>query len=332
VFGAGQTIPLPEGEFTALQLMATGIEGEQAAQTVTVTYTDGTQSKFTQAFSDWFSPSNNINEAEAVAMPYRNIATGVADDRPFNLYDYTFVLNRGKKVKSITLPNNRDVVILAATLTTQDLGTQVNLSPAFNVPGIYTDGTTFPSDAGLDTGGAAYSANLLGDQTGSSNLVVNGLNFDIGPPNAPDAVYGNGQAISLTEGHYNKLYLLGTGLQGDQTAQTVTVTYTDGTTSQFTQSFSDWFTPGGFPREAKAVQMAYRDFFDGSQDAGPFNLYEYTFPLDSRKTVKTLELPSNRFVVGLAVTLTHEPGFDPVDRQCHQFPGPWSHNPFGNPK
>jgi hypothetical protein len=306
VFTAGQTIPLPAGEFTALQLLATGINGEQSGQTITVTYTDGTQSNFTQSFSDWYSPSGNLNEAEAVAMPYRNIATGGADDRPFNLYDYTFVLDRGKTVKSILLPNNPAVIVFAATLTRQDLGTQVNLASAFNVSGIYTDGTTFPADGGLDGGGAAYSANLLEDQAGSSSVIVNGRKFNIGSPNAADAVFGSGQEIPLIAGHYTQLHLLGTGVQGAQTSQSVIVTYTDGTTSQFTQSFSDWFSPGYYPGETRAAQTAYRDFNDGTQGSGPFNLYEYTFSLDSRKTVKEVELPQNRFVLALAITLTRD--------------------------
>ena len=301
---AGQTIALPAGEFSALQLLATGVNGEQSDQTITVTYTDGTQSNFTQSFSDWFSPSGNPNEAEAVAMPYRNVATGVADNRRFNLYDYTFVLDRGKTVQSVLLPNNQSVIVFAATLTRQDLGAQVDLATAFNVTGIYTDGTMFSADGGLDGGGAAYSANLLGDQAGSSSAIVNGQKFNIGPANASDAVYGSGQEIPLLEGHYRQLHLLGTGVQGAQTSQPVVVTYTDGTTCHFTQSFSDWFSPGYYPGETRAVQTAYRDYSDGTNGSGPFNLYEYTFSLDPRKTVMEVELPQNRFVLVLAITLT----------------------------
>jgi hypothetical protein len=33
------------------------------------------------------------------------------------LYGYSFSLNAGKKVSSITLPNNRNVVVLAMSLT-----------------------------------------------------------------------------------------------------------------------------------------------------------------------------------------------------------------------
>lgn len=308
VYGAGQQISLPEGHFNTLQLLATGIDGNQSSQTITVTYTDGTTSQYTQGFSDWYRPSGNINEAEAVAMPYRNTAKGTKDNSPFNLYGYTLLLAPGKTAKSFTLPNNRDVVILAATLADENLGTQADLSSAFNTAGIYIDGVTFSPNGGLDGGGAAYSANLLGNEAGPSSLIVDGVKFNIGAPNQPDAVYGAGQNVPLPSGRYNTLYMLGTGVQGSQTSQVIVVTYTDGTTSRLTQSFSDWYAPQSYSREAIAVRMPYRDFNDGTQDNQTFNLYEYTLPLNNYKTVKSIQLPGNRYVLALAITLTNDPG------------------------
>jgi hypothetical protein len=113
---AGQTVTLTQGKFSALMLLATGIEGNQVSQTFIVRYTDGTSSKITQSFSDWYTPQKYAGESEGVAMAYRNFDNGTKDQRTFNLYAYTFALNPGKTVKSITLPNDADVVILAATL------------------------------------------------------------------------------------------------------------------------------------------------------------------------------------------------------------------------
>ena len=303
VAGAGQTVALPAGDFNTLQLLATGINGEQSNQAITVTYTDGTQSQLSQSFSDWFSPAGNVNEEEAVAMPYRNSATGAADDRRFNLYHYTLLLERGKIVQSVQLPNNPAVIVFAATLTRQDLGRQLDLKSAFNVTGIYTDGTSFSADGGLDTGGTAYSANLLGDQAGPSSAVVNGQKFNLGAANVANAVSGAGQVIPLTGGHYTQMRWLGTGVQGAQISQPVVVSYMDGSTETFMQSFSDWFSPGFYPGEAQAVQTAYRDLNDGTQDSGPFYVYEYTFPLNPRKIVRQVQLPQNPFVLVLAITL-----------------------------
>jgi predicted alpha-1,6-mannanase (GH76 family) len=306
VYGTGQKIPLPVGRFTTLQLLATAIGGEQTAQPVIVTYTDGTTSQFTQSFSDWFSPSNNANETNAVVMQYRNDANGTQDNRPFTLYGYTFVLRSDKIVKSLTLPDNHNVVLLAATLTRQYLGDQVNLASAFNIAGVYSDGTVFPTNGGLDGGGTAYSANLLGTRAGASNIVVNGLNFNLGAPNVNNVAYGAGQVIPLPPGRFNTLRILGSGIGGNQTAQAITVTYTDGTTKTFTQSFSDWFNPQGYPDESIAEKMPYRLKADGTHDSRTFNLYQYSLLLDQRKIVKSLTLPVNRNVIVLGITLTSD--------------------------
>jgi hypothetical protein len=77
---------------------------------------DGTSSQFVQSFSDWYTPQNYPGESEAVAMQYRNFQDGTKDKRTFNLYSYRFALNSAKVVHSITLPNDSDVVVLAATL------------------------------------------------------------------------------------------------------------------------------------------------------------------------------------------------------------------------
>jgi predicted alpha-1,6-mannanase (GH76 family) len=319
VYGTGQTIPLPAGKYTALQLLATGVNGEQTAQTVVVTYTDGTTTQFTQSFSDWYFSSSNSNEEEAVAMAFRNYADGTQNNAQINLYGYTLLLNPEKSVQSITLPNNRNVVLLAATLTRQVFGEQVDLSSLMNVAGIYTDGTSFASNGGLDGGGAAYSANLLGNQAGASNLVVNGVNFSLYPANSNNAIYGTGQAIPLPAGHFSALQILGTGVYGDQTAQTITVTYTDGSTRSFTQSFSDWFTPQGYPGEFEAQKMGYRNQSNGTKNSQTFNLYHYELPLDREKVVQSVTLPSNRHVVVLGLTLSRE-SFD-----AHR-PGGWRGN------
>jgi hypothetical protein len=309
VLGAGQTIALPEGRFGTLQLLATGFDGNQSALKLVVTYTDGTTSTFTQSFSDWFAPSNNLSEAEAVAMPYRDEQNGTMDNRQFNLYGYSFLLNTGKQVKSLTLPNDAEMVVLAATLADPIVGIPVNLASVYNAIGIYTDGTAFDPSGGLDAGGSAYSANLLGDQTGPESILVNGIQYNLAAANQPNIVFGTGSPISLPAGHYFQIRFLGTGVQGAETDQPVVITYTDGTSDKktfqqtLTQNFSDWFTPGFFQNESEVFAMPYRDLNDGTMDNRTFNLYQYILPLDPLKTVQSIALPNNRNVITLAVTL-----------------------------
>jgi hypothetical protein len=117
VRAAGQTINLPAGNYSTLSFLATGVNGNQLNQTFTVTYTDGTTQTFTQSLSDWFTPENFSGESRAVAMGYRNQNDGTRDSRPFYVYGYSLALNSGKTVKSITLPTNSNVLILAMDLT-----------------------------------------------------------------------------------------------------------------------------------------------------------------------------------------------------------------------
>ena len=133
--------------------------------------------------------------------------------------------------------------------------------------------------------------------------VLNNILFDFGPANQPDAVSCNGQSLTLPQGQHSSLMLLGTGIQGNQTAQTFTVFYTDGTSSQFAQSLSDWFTPQNYPAESEAVAMAYRNSSNGTKDQRTFNLYAYQFALNPAKVVQSISLPNNPNVVVLAATL-----------------------------
>ena len=176
-------------------------------------------------------------------------------------------------------------------------GTRVDLSSAFNVFGIYTDGTTY-STAGLDGNGYSYSSKLLGKYR-TLDLVKS----KFGHANNPDAVSCNGQSVNLPPGKFSSLELLATGVNGSQASQTVTVAYTDGTSAQFLQSFSDWSSPQNFAGELEAAAMPYRNYQDGTKNLGTFNLYAYDFALDSSKTVQSIILPSDANVMVLAATL-----------------------------
>jgi hypothetical protein len=112
----GATIPLPAGNFSTLKLLATGIKGNHLNQIFTVTYTDGTTTAITQSLSGWLTPQNYAGESIASTMAYRVIASGAKGTGSFYLFGYSFAINGAKTVKSVTLPNTRDVVVLAADL------------------------------------------------------------------------------------------------------------------------------------------------------------------------------------------------------------------------
>ena len=187
---------------------------------------------------------------------------------------------------------------VSAAVGTTGVGTQVDLSSDFTTNGIYANGVTYSATGGLDGLGSSYSANLL-----TPSRVYNGILLDLGPANDLDAVSSTGQSITLPAGKYSTLILLGTAVEGNQESETITVHYTDGTSSQFVRNFSDWFTPQQFAGEFEAVAMPYRNLSDGTKDPRIFNLYGYHFTLSATKTVQSLTLPNDPDVFILAATL-----------------------------
>jgi hypothetical protein len=182
-----------------------------------------------------------------------------------------------------------------ATATTASSGTIVTLP--FNVNAAYSDGTTFASTGGIDGAGSAYSSTLLGTTMSGS-----GTTFSFGATNALNGV--RNATVTLPAGQYSTLLLLGTGVNGDQTSQTVRVNYTDGTSSTFTQTFSNWLNAGqSIAGQSIASTMAYRNKSTGVKDNRAFNLYGYSFALTSTKTVASLVLPATNNVTILAATL-----------------------------
>lgn len=302
------TISLPAGQYNTLNLLATGIQGNQLAQTFVVHYSDGTSTTVSQSLSDWFSPQNYAGESKAVTMSYRNSPNGSKDPRTFYLYGYSFALNGAKTVTSLTLPSNRNVVVLGGVLgntAAPSPGTSVSLSSVFSRSGVYTDGTKFGScpasgctGGGLDNGGYAFSANLLGSST-----ALNGVTYAYGAANGNNAVSAAGQTLQLPAGQFKSLRMMATAVGGNQASQAFKVTYTDGTSTTFTQSMSDWFTPQSYAGELDAVPMSYRDTNNGGRDSRTFHLYNYSFALNSAKTVQSVVFPNNANVEVLAMTL-----------------------------
>lgn len=111
----GQAIPL-FGRHKSLWILGAAIEGGQRDQVLTVTYTDGTTQRLDQSFSDWYQPEGFPGETRAVRMPYRTMADGRRDPRPFYVYSYGFALDPSKELKSVVLPKNENVRVLAISM------------------------------------------------------------------------------------------------------------------------------------------------------------------------------------------------------------------------
>lgn len=164
------TVPLPNGSFTALNLLGAGVNGNQVNQTFVVTYSDGTTTASVQSLSDWCTPQGYSGETVALSMPYR-LAPGGGQTgcgaASIDVYAYSLALNASKSVSSLTLPNNRDVVLLAASLVP---ATTVSAAPFTLSP---SSGTL--SLAQNSGGQLTVAVNPLNGFTGTVTLSVAGL-------------------------------------------------------------------------------------------------------------------------------------------------------------
>ena len=279
----GFTITTPNNVFVS--------QGSTASGTITINDVNGftgsvklSASGLPKGVSATFSPTHTAATSTITFSASDAAATGFAS--------VTITGSSGNITQQATI-----TLAVSAAVGTSGAGVTADLSAGFNVNGIYTDGTQY-NTGGLDGGGASYSENQLG-----TSRALSGILFRLGAANVPDAIGALGQTVNLPAGHFPQLVLLATGVQGNQTGQTITVNYTDGTSTQFVQSFSDWFTPQNFPGEIDAIPMAYRNFGDGSRDQRPFSLYAYVFRLNAAKTVKSITLPNDPDVLVLAATL-----------------------------
>ncbi|WP_433984139.1 MBG domain-containing protein [Tunturiibacter empetritectus] len=168
--------------------------------------------------------------------------------------------------------------------------TPVPLTSYYNLNGIYSNGRSF--SGGFDQSGNAYSANLLG-----TSVTWNNITYQLGPANAPDAVgglssTGTAVTISLPPGYYASLNLLGAMVNNTTAANPFIIKYTDGTTTTFTQSLSDWVYPLNWPGETEVTCVPYRNTSSGGQDGHLTCVYGYQIPLNSSKIVQSVTLPA----------------------------------------
>lgn len=279
------TLP-PTFTLSAAPAALTIAQGASGTSTLTLTPQNGFSSSVTLNITGLpagVTPSLQTGTASTTCI----LTLAVAASASTGVSTITITGTSGSLTKTATI---------ALTISAGANNGSVNLASFYNVMGQVTDGAVFLSTSGLDGGGRAYSGNLL-----STVVTAGGTPYKFGPANAPGAV--TSATIALPAGNYSAVKLLASGVNGNQTSQKFIVTYTDGTTSSFLQSLSDWCTPQKYSGESQAISMPYRDNSNGTRDTRTVMLYGYTFNLTSGKTVKSITLPSNRNVVVLATTL-----------------------------
>jgi hypothetical protein len=207
----------------------------------------------------------------------------------------------------------------------------------FNTAGLFNTGVQFLGTTGMDNGNNctptppyancpdAYSATQLGLSTSTPpTLTPPSLNvpFNFGTVNTANCGPSTsascivdvvnyttaGVAISLPvaqQSYYSTVIVLGTAVNGSHKGS-VRASYTDGTSTLFSQTLSDWCGFGGNQYESVAVGGVNRINSDGTLNGASCNLYAYTYSVDPTKTLAGLTLTDvdgSGAMFALAITL-----------------------------
>jgi hypothetical protein len=158
-------------------------------------------------------------------------------------------------------------------------------------------------------------------------ITWNGATFDLGPaPNHysqsnnrkgnNNFVQADGQTIDLVGGDFSTLLMIGAAANGSQNNQPITLTFTDGSTAQWTQSFTDWANGNGSKNnsppsaatleatnEALVATTTWVNQVGNNQSGYNRFVYGYSFDIPAGKTLASITLPSNRNVGILGMAL-----------------------------
>ncbi len=301
----GQVLPItPVANATTLGFLGSASNGPSSG-TSTITYTDGTTQQFTLGFSDWTLNGGNIATLDygnsiAYTTQYRNKPNGAENVKTYVFYA-SVGLQAGKTIRSVTLPTARQGQMHVFAVSTKVLATPVPLADVpYNNAGISDDSS--PSSANFDGGGASYSTQALraaglnaGDNAFDPTRTIV-FTWPAVPPGTIDNYQTNGQVLPVTPvPNASILAFLGSADHGPSSG-TSTITYTDGTTQQFTLGFSDWTLNGGNTTALAfgntiAYTSQYRNRPNGVENVKTYVFY-VSVNLQTGKTVRSVTLPA----------------------------------------
>ena len=188
----------------------------------------------------------------------------------------------------------------------------LQITPTSNPADYYDNMGISPDDnqacANFDGVGFSYSANALAQQGLSPGATVHADGLSFTWPNVQpcsmDNILAAGQTM-LVQGSAGAktLGLLGASTNGGSQG-TVTINYTDGTSSTQPVSFNDWASSPSSPDTAVAT-MSYRNSTGGTSQTITMYVFATTVPVDPSKTVASVTLPDVSNTVANGTTAMH---------------------------
>jgi Fibronectin type III domain len=308
VQATGQTIPLSCTNCSSIDILATATGGVNQGGVFKVTYSGGSYDEYTIGLSDWnlgYNGAGTNAPGESTAFTMNDLDTysggtngteSQTGEKTF-LYGYVIPTSPSKTITGLVLPSDADIQVLAMDEISQP--SQVDLASYFNEVGITKTGSSTP---GGFFGSESYSWAALG-----GNTVAWGTStFDLGSLNSNNVMSVSGQSIYLTPGSDSSIQILAASANGYNQSSQFTVFYLDGSSSSFTQTFSDWHNgynghPGTTaPGESIVATMSSYNMRSGNH-AGTTYLYGYSISTVASSTVASITLSYNPNVTILAI-------------------------------
>jgi hypothetical protein len=314
VVTGGQTVEL-SGSGTDLGFLGSSQNGI-ASGTVTVNYTDGSSSTSNLNMADWFSNSPAVGNQLLSTTSSWNFTNNAQGTHPVSVYFGSVPIDKGKQVASVTLPvlsnaggtTAMHIFAMATGTGTPTIGSPFSsLAAAYDNAGISDNSN--PAAADFDGTGESFSAQALAagtptPLTAGGQAKLGGTTFTwptaVG---APDNVIADGQTIDLS-GSGTDLGFLGAGGFGTPSG-TGTITYTDGSTQQFSLAMADWFNNAAAAGGEIATTTTSWNFSSSTQTPHPVSIYFSSVALQAGKTVASVTLPTVSASAGNGTTAMH---------------------------
>jgi hypothetical protein len=285
---SGQVLPvIPVPNATTIGFLGAATNGPSGG-TATLTYAGGVTQTFTLGFNDWWGGTTQYNNQVAATFSVIN-QTGGQRSGTYYLYFTEISLLAGQTLQSVTLPST----VTTGHLHVFAVGTRSTRN------NLGSSNESQPGSGNLDGGHQSYSIQALeAAQIAQGQLVVfNGINFTwpASYGTFADNYQAAGQSIPVSPvPNATTLGFLGCSTNagsGGVNSGTATITYTDGSTQNFTLSLTDWWNATA---QAGNQIVATLNTFNipGSIHSGTVHLYYTEVALQAGKTIQSVTLPT----------------------------------------
>jgi beta-glucosidase len=245
------------------------------------------------SLADWYADAAATGTVIAASAPWNVPASETAYYGPQTVAVYyaQIPVDPDKTIASVQLPDNDLLHLFDVGVPSS--ATYSSVTAADNDTGLAPSASLL--DGNYDGGGYSYDSDALpaAGLAPGATVTAQGVSFSW-PSYAPgsfDNVRASGQTIAVS-GSGTSLGFLGAGADGTQSG-TVTINYTDGTSSTATLSLADWYADSAATGGTIVATVPWNEATGSTLGAHQVSVYSAVLPLDAGKTVASVTLPED---------------------------------------